>query len=1026
MFLSDYSIKRPVTATMMVLVLVILGLIGFSRLGISLNPDVDFPFVTIGTVWQNARPEEIDNEITDKLEDAVSGVSGIKHISSESLQGRSNIRIEFELDKDVDVAAQEVRDKISARIFELPQDAETPVIDKLDLNSQPILWISFTGQQAIEEIRRIADEQIRPIIQKVQGVGEVRFGGGPGKEIKIWLYRDRLAAYGIGVDEVIDAIRKQHIELPGGQIESSTKEFLIRTLGEFETPQAFNDLIVSYRDGTPIRLSRIGYAEAGREDASPIPRFSTKNGVEKTIALGVSPRSGANEVAIARKVRLIMPEIKKSLPEGMDAHIVVDNTRFIEQSISEVKFQLLLGAIMAALVILFFLQNIRTTLFSAIAIPTSIIATFVCIYSLGFTLNNMTMLALVTAVGLVIDDSIVMVENIFRHRSALGKGAMQAAIEGSSEIAFAIITTTIALMGIFIPVAFMQGMIGRFLFEFVVTMAFAVICSTFVALTIVPMLSSRFLKVENGQGQMKGFHIFNRFMKWLAGTYRKMIYKFLRHRFLVVMVALAAFIFGIWISKFVGKDLMSSEDKSAFVVRLETPLSYSSEKTDEVMKRLEEYLRTIPEMDSMFAFCGYPQSNKGGAYYQIVPKDKRTRSQMEIMTEVRTKLRSFPDVRGSVSEPSAMGGRSRSEEIQLVIQGPTIEGLDLYSRKIMDRLEKTPGYVGVTRDLEIGKPEIKIRIDREKAADAGVSVRSIASAVGALMGGVDVADFKEGGKSYDIRLRLVREQRLLPDDIQSIWIRSGSGKLVDLSNYITIENSVGPSTINRRDRQRSATVFANTEGKVLGDALPEVEAIAKEILPAGYSYQFSGRSSIFYETIVNIIIAFVLAVIFTYMVLAAQFESFIQPFAIMMGLPLSFIGAFGFLYLLGNTLNMYSMIGMILLVGLATKNGILLIDYTNQLRAKGMSKDEAIIEAGATRLRPILMTAISTVAGVAPVAIGMGVGSESRQPLAVVIAGGLLSTTLLTLAVVPVIYSLLDQVAGWKIFTRFKKKIMAS
>jgi HAE1 family hydrophobic/amphiphilic exporter-1 len=1023
MFLPDFCIKRPVAATMMVSSLVVFGLIGLNRLGISLYPDVDFPMVTVTTVWENARPEEVDNEITDELEDAIAGVSGIKHITSQSMQGQSRMTVEFELDKDLDVAAQEVRDKVSARIYKLPEDAETPVIDKLDINAQPIIWISVTGQQAIEDLTKIADEQIRPLVQKIPGVGEVRLGGGREKEVKIWLYRERLAAYGIGVDEVIDAIRRQHIEIPGGKIESSEKEFLIRTMGEFDTPEAFNDLIVAYKGGTPIRLHMLGYAEAGREESMAVARFTTKQGVQKTVGLGVAPRSGANEVAISRRVKAALPEIRRMLPEGMHIQIASDSTRFIEQSIAEIRFQLLLGAIMAAVVILLFLQNIRTTLISAVAIPTSIIAAFACIYSLGFTLNNMTMLALVTAVGLVIDDAIVMVENIFRHRSSLRKGPMEAAFEGSTEIAFAVIATTVALAGVFIPVAFMGGMVGRFFSQFAVTMAFAVASSTFVALTVVPMLSSRFLTIGGGSG--KAFLIFNRVMDWGSSCYRQILSWFLQHRFFVVVMALAVLLFGGWIFTLVGKEFVTAEDQSRFMIRLETPLAYSIDKTDDVLGRLEMRLRQLTEMAHFFSIAGAGGSNKGIAFVTLVPKNERTRTQREIQSEVRAMLRQLPDVRGNVSDISPLGGRARNEDIQLVIQGSDIDRIDRYSLAIMDRLENTPGYVGVTRDLEIGKPEVRVKIDREKAADAGVNIRSIASAVGALFGGADVADYREGGKSYDIRLRLIKDQRLLPTDVQRIWVRSANGRLMDITNFVTVKTGVGPNVINRLDRQRSATVYANLEGKLLGEALPEVLSIANEILSSGYSTKFSGRAEVFGETIGYITFAFILAVILTYMVLAAQFESFAQPFAIMIGLPLSFIGAFGLLYLLGNTFNLFSMIGLVLLVGLATKNGILLIDYTNQLRSRGMGIHDAIVEAGATRLRPILMTAVSTIAGVLPVAVGFGVGSESRQPMAVAIAGGLISSTVLTLGVVPVIYSYLDQLTRWRLFERVKKRVMA-
>ncbi|MCK4425345.1 MAG: efflux RND transporter permease subunit, partial [Deltaproteobacteria bacterium] len=647
-----------------------------------------------------------------------------------------------------------------------------------------------------------------------------------------------------------------------------------------------------------------------------------------------------------------------------------------------------------------------------------------CMYMLGFTLNNMTMLGLVMAVGLVIDDAIVMVENIFRHRSALRKSPMQAAFEGSSEIAFAVMATTVALAGVFLPVAFMGGLVGRFFYQFAVTVAFAVSCSTFIALTVVPMLSSRFLTM--GGHEHQGFKVFNRIMAWASNFYRKSASWFLQHRLTMVAMALAALVFGGWLFTLLGKEFITVEDQSRFMVRMEMPLSYSIDKTDEVLRRMEKRMQEIPEIDHFFSIAGHLSSNKALAFVTLVPKDRRMHPQQEVQSKVRAILREIPDVRGTASDISPLGVRQRNEDIQFVVQGPDIEGIDRYSRAIMDRLAQIPGYVGITRDLEIGKPEVRVRIDRERAADAGVSVQAVASAVGALMGGIDVADYKEGGKSYDIRLRLIKGQRLLPKDLQRIWIRSADGKLVDITNFVTIKTGVGPNVINRLDRQRSATIYANLEGKVLGDAMPEVQRIADEILPEGYSTKFSGRAEVFAETGRYIAFAFILATVLTYMVLAAQFESFTQPFAIMMGLPLSFIGAFGLLFILGNTFNLFSMIGLVLLVGLATKNGILLIDYTNQLRAKGMSVHDALIEAGATRLRPILMTAISTIAGVAPVVLGLGVGSESRQPMAVAISGGLLSSTFLTLAVVPVIYSYLDQLSHWRLFEKFKKGIMAS
>jgi hydrophobic/amphiphilic exporter-1 (mainly G- bacteria), HAE1 family len=1024
MFLPEISIKRPVTATMMVMALVIFGLIGLSRLGVSLYPDIDDPVVTVTTIWQNARPAEVDNEITDILEDAVSGVSGVKHIVSESSEGRSRIAITFELSKNIDVAAQEVRDKISARLRRLPGNADVPVVDKLDINAQPIMWLAVTGQRAIEELTYIADVQIRPLLQKIDGVGEVSVGGGREKQIHIRLMRERLAAYSIGVDEVIGAIRRQHLEIPGGKIDSGEKEFLIRTVGEFETAEAFSDLIVTHRDGAPIRLGLLGAVESGRSEERPAGRFTRQEEVFRTAALRITPRSGANEVAIARAVKRDLPEIRRILPDGVDIHIATDTTRFIEQSIREIRWQLIFGGIAAALVILLFLQNIRTTLISAVAIPTSIVSTFACLYTLGFTMNNMTMLGLVMAVGLVIDDAIVVVENIYRHRSSLGKGPMQAAFDGSDEIGFAIIATSLVLAGVFLPVAFMGGLVGRFFFEFAVTVAFAVACSTFVAMTVIPMLCSRFLKP--GSPNLQVFRVFDRGMERASNFYRRSMRLVLRRKGMMILLAGAALGGGVWLYSLLGQELVTAEDQSRFVVRIQTPLAYSIDKTDEVLQRVEARLREIPEVSHFFSFAGWGGSHRASAFVTLVPKDERRRSQQEIQSEVRAFLRQLPDVRGNATAISPLGGGQRSEDIQFVIQGPDITVLDSASRALMTRLEETAGYSGVSRDLEIGKPEVRVHIDREKASEVGVSVEDIASTVGALLGGIDVATFREGGKSYDVRLRLQPEQRRLPGDVQRIYLRGSHGDLLDISNFVTLVEGVGPSVINRLDRQRSATVYATLEGgKLLSEAIPEVRHLASDILPEGYASRFSGSAENLDETGKYVAFAFLLAVVLTYMVLAAQFESFTHPMAIMMGLPLSFIGAFGMLLLLGNTLNLYSMIGLVLLIGLATKNGILLIDYTNKLRRSGMSVDEALIEAGATRLRPILMTAISTIAGVLPVALGFGEGSESRQPMAVAISGGLFSSTLLTLAVVPVIYSYLDQLGRWHLFGKIRGWAMA-
>ena len=1030
MFLPDFCIKRPVTATMMVLALLIFGIISLGRLGVDIYPDVDFPMVSVSTLWENSRPEEVDNNITDELEDAIGGISGIKHIISNSLEGYSSILINFELYKDVDVGAQEARDKISTKLWKLPDEAETPAIEKLDINAQPILWLTLFGEQySIEDLTEYADDKIRPVLQKLKGIGDVRITGGRELQVRIWLDGDKLTAHDLTVQDVILALKKGHLEIPGGKVETREKEFLVRTMGEIPTPESFNDLIVAYRKNTAVLLRDIGYAEKGREDIQTIARYTSKEKeVIQGVGLGISPRSGANKLSVATLVKEELNNIKRFLPAGMQIEISSDDSIFIKESIDEVQLHLIIGGLMAALVIMLFLQNIRTTLFSAISIPTSIIATFTAMYALGFTMNNLTMVGLAMSVGIVIDDAIVMVENIFRHRQ-MGKSAIQAAKEGSSEIGFAIIAATVALVAVFLPVAFMGGLVGKFFFEFAITVACAILISAFISLTIVPMLASRYLTFSTGKWE--SLQIFDLFMANMTKLYRKLLTWALEHRFTIVLLALLSLILGGCIFVLVGKEFITEEDKSKFVVRIETPLEYSIYKTDQVLQRVEEELRKIPEVQQIFSLTGFgeegstAQSNKGISFVTMVPKEKRKKSQMDIMLEVRRKLWKIPDITASVSTASIFGSARRDEEIQYVIQGPSLEELDKYSRKIMERMEATDGFIDVDRNLELGKPEVQVKINRKKAADVGVSVESIASAIGALIGGIDVVEFKHGGESYDVRVRLVQEERNLPSDIEKIWIRSKGGQLIELDNFVTLKNFQGPSIINRFDRQRSVIIYANLEGMALASAMVALENIAGEILPEEFSRQHTGRTEMFEETIYFIGMAFMLSILFTYMVLAAQFESFIHPFTIMVALPLSFIGAFGLLYITGNTLNLFSMIGFVLLVGLVTKNGILLIDYANQQREEGMPIKEAIVEAGCVRFRPILMTAFSTVAGVLPVALGIGVGSEMRQPMAVAIAGGLITSTLLTLLVIPVTYTYMEALSKLKIFQKIGKKVSA-
>ncbi len=1028
MFLSEFSIRRPVTATMLTLLLLVFGIIGLKRLGVDLFPDVDFPMVTVSTIWENSRPEEVDDNVTDELEDAIGEVADLKHISSKSLEGSSFILVSFELSRNVDMAAQEVQEKVSGKIGKIPHEAEKPVMDRIDVSAQPVVWFCLYGRYPIEELTEYAKDFIRPFFQKLHGTGEVPLRGVREREVRIWLNRDKLTAYDITAAEVIAAVKKRHIEIPGGKVESSRKEFLVRTMGEFPTPESFGQMVIAYHKGTAVKLKDVGYAKSGREDNRSIARFTNSERKRyKGVGIGVTPRSGENKVAVARLAKAEMKKIQELLPPGMHLDLTSDSSEFIEDSIDEVQLHLIIGGIMAAFSICFFLQNISATLIASIAIPASIVGTFSFMYFFGFTMNNMTMLGLTMAVGLVIDDAIVMVENIFRHRM-MGKSAMQAARDGAREIGFAVISITFALLAVFLPVAFMGGIVGKFFLEFAVTVATAVGISAFIALTLIPMLSSRFLRTTANK---KKFHGIDSFIDGISGYYRRLISQCLRHKLMVMALAVLSFGLGIWMLSIIGVNFIRDEDESKFLLRLETPLEYSLEKTDSVVARVESVLKGTDEVSKFFSITGFsgetavPQSNKAIIFVTLTGRSQRQRHQEAVMSDLRSKMTLIPDLQVIVSPESILGTTSQEADIQFVIRGPDLKILDRVSTELITRLKKIPGLVDLDRDLELGKPEIQVDINRNLCADSGVSVSDIAHTIGALIGGEDAAEFKKDGKSYDVRVRLVEDERRKPEDLERLRVRSDKGELLELRNFVTLKHSFGPSVINRLDRQRSVTIFANLEGKVLGDAMPEIEQIAEVILPEGYTTSYMGRSEAFQETGYYISIAFFLAVVLTYMVLASQFESFVHPFTIMTSLPLAFVGAFGLLLLTGNSFDLFGMIGLVLLVGLVTKNSILLIEFANQKRAQGMEVSQALIEAGSIRLRPILMTAISTIAGILPVALGLGAGSERRQPMALVVAGGMLSSTFLTLIVVPVIYSYLDRFSNLSLFRFIKRKTLA-
>jgi len=1016
MWLADTSIRRPVFATMVILGLVILGVVSYPRIGVDLFPKVEFPIVNISTTLKGASPEVVDIDLTDKVEEAVNTINGVKTITSTSTEGRSTVIVEFNLERDIDLAVQDVREKIAAIRNRLPEDIDEPVIEKVDPDANPVIWIALTGERSIRELSTYADEILKEQLQRINGVGAIRIAGLRLREVRVWLDRDKLAAYRISAHDVLIALQRENIELPGGRIEGEFKEYLIKVKGEFTNVQEFNDLIVGFYNGTAIRLKDVGRAEDGMAEKRSVTRFNRV----PSIGLGIQKQSGTNTLEVTDRIKKEIENIRKSLPAGMKLEISFDQSHFIKRSIEEVQFHLLYGGFFASIAVLLFLRSIRVTIISAIAIPTSIISTFAIMNVFGFTFNNMTMLGLSLSVGILIDDAIIVIENIQRHIEK-GMGIREAASFATSEIGLAVMATTLAIVVIFLPVAFMKGIIGMFFFQFALTVVFAILVSLFVSFTLTPMLSSKFLKEHTSSHTSTS--VFKHLSDWLEKQYKKVEESYRRllsiaieHRAIVIVSAVIIFILSLYITKFLGKEFLPSEDQSRFVARLEAPKDYSIDQIEGMFKKAEEIVLATPEIMTIFYGQGtFGEVHKGTMFIGLKPKSERTRSQQEIMADMRKQFRQIPGLKGTAEDVSLVGGGQRMVPIQYSIRGRNLEELNGYSKQIVSEFSKLSGIVDVDTSLEAGKSEVKVYIDRNKAADLGVDIATVAETINFLIGGeVDITRFKDEarGRRYDVKMRLNPENRKDPDDIGRLFVRSKDGRMIELSNIVEIKEGGGPSVINRVDRQRAITLFANLEGKPLGQAKEELDNIAVKILPPDYTGSHKGMADMMGESFGYLMFALILGVILAYMVLASQFESFIHPITVLLSMPFSFIGAFAALLITGMTLNIFSFIGLILLMGLVKKNAILLVDYTNTLRAKGMERKEAILTAGPVRLRPILMTTFAMVFGMMPIALGIGEGSETRAPMAIATIGGLLTSLFLTLVVVPVVYDVFDDLWG--------------
>ncbi|HSW64587.1 MAG TPA: efflux RND transporter permease subunit [Dissulfurispiraceae bacterium] len=1031
MWLADTSIRRPVFATMVIAALVVLGIVSYPNLGVDLFPKVDFPIVNIRTVLQGASPEIMDIDVTDKIEEAVSTINGVKTITSTSSEGVSSVVVEFVLERNIDLAAQDVREKIAAIRSKLPTDVKEPIIEKVDPDATPVLWMALYGDRSPRELSTYGDETLKEQLQKVPGVGAIQMPGLRLRQVRLWLDREKMNALGVTAQDIIKVLQRENVELPSGRIESATKEYAIKVKGELRSVEAFGNLIVGYQRGSAVRMSDIGRVEDGMEEKRSIARFNGQNAV----GLGIQKQSGTNTVEVIERVKKELKLVRKNLPPGMKLDIAFDQSDFINRSIREVQSHLVIGGFFAVIAVLVFLKSIRITLISALAIPTSIIATFTIMHMFDFTFNNMTMLGLSLCIGILIDDAIIVIENIHRH-IGLGKTPREAASFATSEIGLAVMATTLAIVAIFLPVAFMKGIVGRFFLQFALTVVFAVLVSLFISFTLTPMLASRYLKThdagtERGPAFLTRHRHVARLSDWLEAVhlktenlYKKLLAYAMENRRKVVLAALGIFILSLGMTALLGKEFAPQEDQSRFLVRLECPVDYSVDEADRMFKKAEEIITKIPEVRTAFYSQGLSLTNKAIIFVGITKKNERTRSQHEIMRDVRTMLREIPGLKGFAEDISLIGGGIRNVPIQFIVRGSDLSALQVYMKQITAEFSKIPGIVDIDTSLESGKPELRVFIDRDKAADLGVDIATIAEAVNFLIGGeVTVTKYKDEakGRRYDVRARLNPEDRTNPSDLGRLFVRAKDGRLIEASSLIEIREGGGPSTISRVDRQRAITLFANLERKPLGEAMNELNVISSKVLPPGFSGAYKGTADIMGESFFYLLVALVLGIVLAYMILAAQFESFIQPITVLLSMPFSFIGAFTALLVTGNTLNIFSFIGLILLMGLVKKNAILIVDYINTLRKSGMQRKAAILEAGPVRLRPILMTTFAMVLGMLPIAVGLGEGAETRAPMAIATIGGLLSSLFLTLLVVPVAYDLFDE-AGERFSTWRKLK----
>ncbi|MEM6845655.1 MAG: efflux RND transporter permease subunit [Bacteroidota bacterium] len=1004
--LSSTSVQRPVLAIVMSIIIIIFGIIGFRFLGVREYPSVDPPRISVSTTYTGANADVIESQITEPLEEFINGVAGIKSLTSVSRDGRSTVTAEFDLDVDLEAAANDVRDKVSAAVYRLPPDADPPIVRKADADSSPIIFLNIkSDKRSLLELSAIAQNDFKERVQTISGVSDISIWGDKRYSMRLWMDADKLAAYNLTPLDVLNAVQRDNVELPSGRVEGLNTELTVRTMGRINTPEDYNNLIIKESDETVVKFKDIGNAELGPENERTLLK---RDGIPM-VGLAIRTQPGANNIEIADQFYERLEFIKKDLPEDIEVGIGFDKTSYIRESVSEVQQTIVVAFILVALIIFLFLRDWRTTIIPVITIPIALIGTFFLMYVLGFSINVLTMLGIVLAIGLVVDDTIVVLENIYA-KIEKGTPPIEASLEGAKEIFFAVISTTVALAAVFLPVIFLQGLTGRLFREFGLVIASAVVISSFVALSLAPMLCSRILKRRKRQTWL--YRQTEPFFEWLNRGYNRSLASFMQYRWLAfAVVAASAGLIYLFLNT-LQQELAPLEDRGQLRMLASGPEGATFEYMDHYVDQLVDVVQeSIPERDAVITvtspgFSSTSSVNSAFMRLTLIDASERKRSQQEIVNEITPKIQALTQARAYIAQEPTINNERQGLPVQFVIQAPTLEKLEQVLPKFMDLADQSSAFAFVDLNLKFNKPEISIEIDREKARNLGVSVRDIAETLQLGLSGSRFGYFIMDGKQYQIIGQVKRDDRDDPLDLRSLYVKNADGQLIQLDNLVYLNEESTPPQLFRFNRYSSATVSAAlAPGYTLGDGIDAMEQIARETLDGSFATDLDGQSAEFRESSNSLLFALLFAIILIYLVLSAQFESFRDPLTIMFTVPLALAGALLAIWYFNETLNIFSQIGIIMLIGLVTKNGILIVEFANQRKAQGKSIQESIVEAAESRFRPILMTSLSTVLGILPIALALGAGSESRVSMGIAVIGGLIFSTILTLYVIPAMYT---------------------